>query len=95
MPISPEILPVLAIFLNVFTAPIWEKAQTLIVGTLLARCRRPVTTALRQKGSGSEIDCSGPQKTGQFLRSTTRLCNLVKEALVPGQSLYKGVSVIA
>jgi hypothetical protein len=31
MPISPEILPVLAIFLNAFTAPIWEKGQTLIV----------------------------------------------------------------
>jgi len=58
MPISPEILPVLAIFLNVFTAPIWEKAQTLIVGTLLARCRRAVTAALRQKGSGSDIDFS-------------------------------------
>jgi hypothetical protein len=66
MPISPEILPVLAIFLNVFTAPIWEKAQTLIVGTLLARCRRAVTAALRQKGSGSEIDCSGPQKLDSF-----------------------------
>ena len=58
MPISPEILPVLAIFLNVFTAPIWEKAQTLIVGTLLARCRRAVTAALRQMGSGSDIDFS-------------------------------------
>jgi hypothetical protein len=58
MPISPEILHVLAIFLNVFTAPIREKAQTLIVGTLLARRRRAVTAALRQMGSGSDIDFS-------------------------------------
>jgi hypothetical protein len=55
MPISPEILHVLAIFLNVFTAPIREKAQTLIVGALLARCRRAVTAASRQMGSGSEL----------------------------------------
>jgi hypothetical protein len=37
MPVSPEILPALTIFLNTFTAPTWEKVQTLIVGTLLAR----------------------------------------------------------
>ena len=30
MPISPEILPVLAIFLNAFTAPIWEKRRLLL-----------------------------------------------------------------
>jgi hypothetical protein len=45
MPVSPEILPVLAIFENAFTAPTWEKAQTLIVGTLLARRRREIAAA--------------------------------------------------
>jgi hypothetical protein len=44
MPVSPEILPVLAIFENAFTAPTWEKAQTLIVGTLLVRCRREIVS---------------------------------------------------
>jgi len=34
MPVSPEILSDLAIFQNAFTAPTWEKAQTLIVGAL-------------------------------------------------------------
>lgn len=58
MPISPEILHVLAIFLNAFTASTWEKAQTLIVGTQLAHCRRAVIAALRQMGSGSDIDFS-------------------------------------
>jgi hypothetical protein len=32
--VSPEIVPVLVIFQNAFTAPTWEKAQALIVGTL-------------------------------------------------------------
>jgi hypothetical protein len=36
------------------------------VGTLLACCRRAVTAALRQMGSGSDIDCSGPQKLDSF-----------------------------
>ena len=56
MPISPEILPVLEIFLNTFTAPNREKVQTLIVGTPLARRRRSVAAALRHVGSGSDID---------------------------------------
>jgi hypothetical protein len=55
MPISPEILPVLAIFLNVFTAPIWEKAQTLIVGTLLARRRREIAAARGAKMLGPHL----------------------------------------
>jgi hypothetical protein len=54
MPVSPEILSDLAIFQNTFTAPTWKKAQTLIVGTLLERCRRAITAALRQMGSGSD-----------------------------------------
>jgi len=52
--VSPEILSDLAIFQNTFAAPTWEKAQTLIVGTLPERCRRAVTAALRQMGSGSD-----------------------------------------
>jgi len=45
MPVSPEILPVLAIFENAFTAPTREKAQTLIAGTMLARRRRKIAAA--------------------------------------------------
>ena len=58
MPLSPEILSVLAIFQNAFTVPTWEKAQVLIVGTLLAHGRRTVTAALRQMGRGAETDFS-------------------------------------
>lgn len=58
MPLSPEILSVLAIFQNAFTAPTWEKAQVLIVGTLLARGRRTVTAPLRLMGRGQETDFS-------------------------------------
>lgn len=58
MSLSPEILSVLAIFQSAFTAPTWEKAQVLIVGTLLARGRRTVTAALRVMGRGEEADFS-------------------------------------
>lgn len=58
MSLSPEILSVLAIFQNVFTSPTWDKAQALIIGTLLARGRRTVTAALRQMGRGQEEDFS-------------------------------------
>jgi hypothetical protein len=40
----------LASFQPVFTNPSWQKALVLLVGTLLARGRRTVTTALRQMG---------------------------------------------
>jgi len=58
MSLSPEILSVLAIFQNAFTSPTWDKAQVLIIGTLLARGRRTVTAALRQMGRGQEEDFS-------------------------------------
>ena len=55
MSLSPAILSVLAIFQSAFTGPTWEKAQGLIVGTLLARGRRAVTAALRQMGRGQDF----------------------------------------
>jgi len=58
MSLSPEILSVLAIFQTAFTCPTWEKAQVLIIGTLLARGRRTVAAALRQMGRGAETDFS-------------------------------------
>ena len=58
MPLSPEIVTVLAIFQSAFTCPTWDKAQVLIIGTLLARGRRTVTAALRQMGRGEETDFS-------------------------------------
>ena len=58
MSLSPEIVTVLAIFQSAFTCPTWEKAQVLIIGTLLARGRRTVAAALRQMGRGDEKDFS-------------------------------------
>ncbi len=58
MPLSPEIVAVLSIFQSAFTSPTWEKAQVLVVGTLLARGQRTVTAALRQMGRGQEEDFS-------------------------------------
>jgi hypothetical protein len=94
MPISPEILPVLAIFLNAFTTPIWKKLRLL----LWEPCSHAADAlSLRPcvRREAVRIVIVVAPKTVQFLGATTRLSKLVKEALVPGQSLYKGVSVIA
>lgn len=58
MSLSPEIVAVLAIFQSAFTCPTWNKAQVLILGTLLARGRRTVAAALRQMGRGDKPDFS-------------------------------------
>jgi hypothetical protein len=50
MSLPSSIVAVLAHFEPLFTAPTWKKVGTLLVGTLLARGRRTVTTALRQMG---------------------------------------------
>src|SRR6266566_808088 len=48
MSLPNPIIAVLAHFEPLFTAPTWKKVVTLLVGTLLARGRRTVTSALRQ-----------------------------------------------
>jgi hypothetical protein len=50
MSLPSSIIAVLAHFEPLFTAPTWKKAGTLLVGTVLARGHRTVTTALRQMG---------------------------------------------
>lgn len=48
MPHSDPIIPMLAQFRPLFTAPIWKKMMILLTGTILARGRRTVTSALYQ-----------------------------------------------
>ena len=50
MSLPSPIITILAHFQPLFTAPTWQKAVTLLIGTLLARGRRTVTAALRQTG---------------------------------------------
>lgn len=50
MSLPRPIIAVLAHFEPLFTAPTWKKVLTLLIGTVLARGRRTVTTALRQMG---------------------------------------------
>ena len=47
---SDPIIPILAQFRPLFTAPTWKKMMTLLTGTILARGRRTVTAALWQTG---------------------------------------------
>jgi hypothetical protein len=47
---SDPILPILAQFRPLCTAPTWKKMMTLLTGTILARGRRTVTAALWQTG---------------------------------------------
>ncbi len=50
MSLPSPIIAVLAHFQPLFTVPTWKKVVTLLIGTLLARGRRTVTTALWQMG---------------------------------------------
>lgn len=50
MPCTDPIITLLEPFRCLFTAPTWKKMLTLLRGTLLARGRRTVTTALWQTG---------------------------------------------
>jgi hypothetical protein len=50
MPCTAPIITLLEPFRCLFTAPTWKKMLTLLRGTLLARGRRTVTTALWHTG---------------------------------------------
>jgi hypothetical protein len=50
MPCTAPIITLLEPFRCLFTAPTWKQMLTLLRGTLLARGRRTVTTALWQTG---------------------------------------------
>ena len=49
-------MPILAQFAPVFTAPTYQKALVLVVGTILAKGRRTVTSALRAVGHTQTAD---------------------------------------
>lgn len=53
-----EIIQVLAHFAPAFTQPTYRKALVLVIGTILAKGRRTVTSALRAMGKEQEADWS-------------------------------------
>jgi DDE superfamily endonuclease len=59
MSLPRPIITILAHFEPLFTAPTWKKVVILFVGTVLARGRRTVTTALRQVGRQMDRHFSG------------------------------------
>src|SRR5438552_18606978 len=59
MSLPRPIITILAHFEPLFTAPTWKKVVILFVGTVLARGRRTVTTALRQMGLQMDSHFSG------------------------------------
>ncbi len=53
-----EIIPVLGHFAPAFTQSTYQKAQVLVIGTILAKGRRTVTSALRALGKEQEAGWS-------------------------------------
>ena len=49
-PLPVQIQEIMAAFAPLFTRPVWHHAQVLIVGAILARGKRTVTSALRPIG---------------------------------------------
>jgi DDE superfamily endonuclease len=56
--LSPAILSILAPFALLFSRPVWKKALTLLIGTLLCRGKRTVCAALRVMGLSNEPNFS-------------------------------------
>jgi DDE superfamily endonuclease len=55
MPTLPaELLPLIVAFAPLFSKPVWEHAQVLLVGAILAPGRRTVTSCLRVMGKSDE-----------------------------------------
>ena len=55
MPTLPaELLPLIVVFAPLFSKPVWEHAQVLLVGAILAPGRRTVTACLRVMGKSDE-----------------------------------------
>lgn len=53
-PLPIQIQEVLVAFAPLFTRPVWHHAQVLILGAILARGKRTVTSALRSLGLAQE-----------------------------------------
>ncbi len=53
------IVSLLEPFESMFSARIWRKAQTLLIGAMLARGKRTVTSAMRVMGMADLRDFSG------------------------------------
>ena len=49
-----ELLPLIVEFAPLFSKPVWEHAQVLLVGTILAPGKRTVTACLRVMGLSQE-----------------------------------------
>jgi len=54
LPLPVQIQEIMAAFAPLFTRPVWHHAQVLIVGVILARGKRTVTSALRAIGFAQE-----------------------------------------
>ena len=50
---TPEIISVLAVFTPLFTRPTWKNINTLIIGAILCRGARRITSILRVMGLGT------------------------------------------
>ena len=50
------IVPILSPFVMLFTNPTWQKAQLLLVGTILATGQRTVAATLRVMGRSDQRD---------------------------------------
>jgi len=54
LPLPVQIQEVMVAFAHLFTCPVWHHAQILILGAILARGKRTVTSALRAMGLAQE-----------------------------------------
>lgn len=96
MSLPAEIIPLCAIFAPAFTSPTYRKAWILIIGTILAKGNRTVTSALRVLGLEKGNDWSKYHHVLNRARwSGLRVSGILLQLLVKTFSASRGIVFIA
>ena len=94
-----DYIKILAMFASQFSATVWEQAQVLVTGTILARGQRTVASALRVMGLGDRKDFENYHRVlnrAEWCARTVSqiLLKLVIETFAPGEIVIGGDETI-
>jgi hypothetical protein len=97
--LQDDYIKILAMFASQFSATVWEQAQVLVTGTILARGQRTVASALRVMGLGDRKDFENYHRVlnrAEWCARTVSqiLLKLVIETFAPGEIVIGGDETI-
>lgn len=94
MVLPEEIVSTLAPFTPLFSDRVWQHAQTLIVGAILARSRRTVASALRAAGKGDEKHFTNYHRVLNRVRWDSLAASRILLGLIVAALVASGAPVI-